>query len=82
MSSINPTSETSLEVPAVEPKNFLKSWTIDGLAVLDVLALAEILTGDPWSVNGAIKFTIFGLGNAAAIAGRLRIKSSPLKLGL
>lgn len=51
-------------------KNPLRSRTIWGAALLSGLNIADILTGDPWSVNGAVKWSTLLLGAALAFVGR------------
>lgn len=55
-----------------EGKNPIASWTIWGGVVLSALNIADILTGDPWSLNGAVKWAGLVLGAVLVFAGRSR----------
>ena len=73
---------TSRLVQMVPPKSALASWSIQGISVLVLLQVAEIVTSDPFSLNGAIKFFLLAAGSTRAVLGRTRIKSAPIDLSL
>lgn len=53
-----------------EGKNPLRSRTIWGVMILSALNVADILTGDPWSVNGGVKWATLLIGALLGLIGR------------
>ncbi|MEO1682648.1 MAG: hypothetical protein AAFS06_05235 [Cyanobacteria bacterium J06631_12] len=55
-----------------DKKSPLASETIWGVTLLTLLNIADILTGSPWSWNGAVKWTALILGCYLGLRGRWR----------
>ncbi|MEL7354060.1 MAG: hypothetical protein AAFN38_21740 [Cyanobacteria bacterium J06560_5] len=66
-------------IAPTETKPPLKSGTIWGLWILSGMEVAEILTGDPFSTNGAIKTVLWLAGTGLVLWGRVKRRILPLR---
>ncbi|MEO0884679.1 MAG: hypothetical protein AAFY54_01945 [Cyanobacteria bacterium J06648_10] len=65
-------AEQDVQLQQPEEKLPVLSSTMLGGVLLSGLDIADILTGDPWSLNGAIKWAGLILGAALVFVGRWR----------